>query len=126
MMELKFMTDMLLARKCLHGYWDCETNAKGSLPDTREGSTMAMIDNTIYVFGGFSREIYNDTRAFDVDTKTWRVVEYEPGRRVPDKRQNHTMIPYDDRLILFGGSGPYMPSVKMRVSYNDLWAFDTK
>ena len=126
MLELKNTTDMLLARRLLHGYWDCVTDAKGALPDSREGSAMAMVDSTIYVFGGFSREIYNDTRAFDVDTKTWTVINYEPGRRVPDKRQNHTMVAHDDQLILFGGSGPYMPSVKMRASYNDLWSFDTR
>ena len=126
MMELKTTTDLLLARRLLHGYWDCVTEAKGALPDSREGTAMAMVDSTIYVFGGFSREIYNDTRAFDVDTKTWRVVKYETGSRVPDKRQNHTLVAYDDRLILFGGSGPYMASVKMRASYNDVWTFDTK
>ena len=36
------------------------------------------------------------------------------------------MIAYGDKLLLFGGSGPYIPSVKMRASYNDLWSFDTK
>ena len=65
MMELKTTTDALLARKLLHGYWDCVTDAKGALPDSREGSTMAMVGETVYVFGGFSRDIYNDTRAYN-------------------------------------------------------------
>lgn len=76
MLELKTTTDLLLARRLLHGYWDSVTEAKGALPDSREGTAMAMVDQTIYVFGGFSREIYNDTRAYDVDTKTWRVINY--------------------------------------------------
>ena len=125
MLELKTMSDKLVARKLLHGYWDCITEAKGCLPDSRESSTMAMVDETIYVFGGFSREIYNDTRAYDMQHKTWRPIVYEPGERVPDKRQNHTMLTYGKNLYLFGGSGPYMPSVKMRASYNDTWAFET-
>ena len=125
MMELKRMTDMLLSRKMLVGYWDSIADTRGCLPDSREGSTVAMVGSTIYVFGGFSRDIYNDTRAYDQGTKTWKLIQYEPGQRVPDKRQNHTMIAYDNKLILFGGSGPYMPSVKMRASYNDLWSFNT-
>ena len=36
------------------------------------------------------------------------------------------MVAYKDQLVLFGGSGPYMPSVKMRASFNDLWVFKTK
>ena len=123
MLELKTMSDKLVARQLLHGYWDSITEAKGPLPDSRESSAMAMVDDTIYVFGGFSREIYNDTRAYDMSCRTWRPIKYEPGERVPDKRQNHTMVTYDSKLYLFGGSGPYMPSVKMRASYNDTWAF---
>ena len=86
MMDLKTTTDILLARKLLHGYWDCITDAKGCLPDAREGTTMAMVGETVYVFGGFSRDIYNDTRMYNLDTKTWKGIHYEPGRRVPDKR----------------------------------------
>jgi N-acetylneuraminic acid mutarotase len=33
---------------------------------------------------------------------------------------------YGDKLILFGGCGPYMESVRIRISYNDLHTFDTK
>ena len=86
MLELKTMSDKLVTRKLLHGYWDCITEAKGALPDSRESATMALVDETIYVFGGFSREIYNDTRAYDMSSRTWRPVVYEPGERVPDKR----------------------------------------
>ena len=35
------------------------------------------------------------------------------------------MIAYDDRLFLFGGSGAYIPSAKMKASFNDLWCFNT-
>ena len=86
MMELKATTDALLARKLLHGYWDSVTDVRGALPDAREGSTMAMVGETVYVFGGFSRIIYNDTRAYNQDTNTWRIVKYDPSKRVPDKR----------------------------------------
>ena len=78
MVELKTMTDELLQRKLFHGFWDCATDDKGSIPDSREGAAIAMVDNTIYLFGGFSREIYNDTRLYDVDTRTWSILEVKP------------------------------------------------
>ena len=126
MIELKTMTEGLLQRSIFHGYWDCITDDKGSIPDSREGSAMAMVDNTIYLFGGFSREIYNDTRYYEIDNNVWGTVQPGPDSKIPEKRQNHTMVSYKDQLLLFGGSGPYMPSVKMRASFNDLWVFKTK
>lgn len=126
MVELKTMTDDLLQRKLLHGFWDCPVDDKGSIPDSREGAAIASIENTIYLFGGFSREIYNDTRFYDLDSNTWGTVEPKPDFKVPEPRQNHTMVSYKDQLILFGGAGPYIPSVKMRASFNDLWTFKTK
>ena len=78
MVELKTMTDELLQRKLFHGFWDCATDDKGSIPDSREGAAMAMVENTIYLFGGFSREIYNDTRSYDLDSRTWSAVEAIP------------------------------------------------
>ena len=78
MKEFWSLTEMLLDRSLLHGYWDSITNTSGSLPDSREGSAMTMIGKNIYLFGGFSREIYNDTRIYNQDTKSWKLIKYEP------------------------------------------------
>lgn len=32
---------------------------------------------------------------------------------------------YDNKLIIFGGAGSYIQSIKMRLSFNDLHIFDT-
>ena len=34
------------------------------------------------------------------------------------------MVRYKNLLIIFGGAGPYIPSIKMRLSYNDIHIFD--
>jgi Galactose oxidase, central domain len=35
------------------------------------------------------------------------------------------MIPYDKKLVVFGGAGGYLTAIKMRMSYNDVHIFDT-
>lgn len=34
------------------------------------------------------------------------------------------MISYENKLVIFGGAGPYINSIKMRLSYNDVHIFD--
>ena len=98
MIELKTMTEGLLQRSIFHGYWDCITDDKGSIPDSREGSAMAMVDNTIYLFGGFSREIYNDTRYYEIDNNVWGTVNPGPDSKIPEKRSTTLKVPLKLRV----------------------------
>lgn len=36
------------------------------------------------------------------------------------------MITYQNKLVVFGGAGSYIQSIKMRLNYNDIQVFDTK
>jgi hypothetical protein len=36
------------------------------------------------------------------------------------------MLPYDKKLVVFGGAGGYLPAIKMRMSYNDVHIYDTE
>ena len=36
------------------------------------------------------------------------------------------MVPYDKKLVVFGGAGTYISSIKMRLSFNDVQIFDTE
>lgn len=49
----------------LYGQWSIQTH-QGAIPDSREGATACMIDNYLYLFGGFSRDLFKDVRVFDV------------------------------------------------------------
>ena len=36
------------------------------------------------------------------------------------------MLAYDRKLVVFGGAGAYMQTVKMRLSFNDVHIYDTE
>ena len=125
MYEMKQNFDDLMSKSIYHGYWETINENKGCLPDARKGATMNMIGSSIYVFGGLSRETYNDIKIFELDHRKWKAVSYE-GMKVPEARIHHSMVNFDNNLALFGGGGAYMSKLKMRSSYNDIWVFDTR
>ena len=73
--ELEHKLDLLKNKRIFHGYWDCINDVKGCLPEARKGASMNIIGSEIFVFGGFSRDTYNDLKVFDVTTCKWREVE---------------------------------------------------
>ncbi len=42
----------------------------------------------------------------------------------PRARFAHSMVTYKNRLYIFGGAGPYIRQIKMRLGLNDLWIYD--
>jgi hypothetical protein len=50
----------------IYGLWDI-MYPSGSMPDSREGSATIMYENNLYIFGGFSRDIFNDLRVLDMN-----------------------------------------------------------
>ena len=122
--ELRTMMTKLRNRRIQHGYWDAINETSGCLPESRKGATMNMINNEIYIFGGFSRDTYNDLKVLNISHNHWREVHTQ-SRVLPDPRNCHTMINYGKKLVLFGGGGAYMPNLHMMPSYNDIWMFDT-
>lgn len=82
-----------------------------------------MVDNNLYLFGGFSRDLFRDVRVFDIQTQRWRLITPSRGN-MPNPRFAHTMCQYQNKLYVFGGAGPYINSIKMRLSYNDVQVFD--
>jgi len=47
--------------------------------------------------------------------------------KIPQARTNHSMCLLEkDKIVIFGGAGPYMPSVELRISYNDVQIYDTQ
>ena len=123
--EFKAQMDQLKDKKMYHGYWDCIHDVKGCLPESRKGASMNLIGNEIYIFGGFSINTYQDMKVFDIFSSRWREVETSAMRVIPEPRVSHTMVKYNNALILFGGCGAYMPNLQMMPSFNDIWMFDT-
>lgn len=70
--ELREMLTMLRKKKLDHGYWDLIKDTSGCLPESRKGASMNLVANEIYVFGGFSRETFNDLKVFNISQHHWR------------------------------------------------------
>lgn len=85
---------------------------------------MNLVNSEIYVFGGFSRDIYNDLKVLSIRDNHWRDVHTE-SRVIPDPRNCHTMVNYGNKLVLFGGGGAYMPNLHMIPCFNDIWFYET-
>ena len=107
------------------GIWNL-MDTSGSTPNSREGAAACIVGNNIYLYGGFSRDIFSDLRLLDQTEQKWKVIEPAQLRQEkPSARFNHTMMNYNNRyLIMFGGAGTYLKSVKMRLCLNDLFLFD--
>eukprot|EP00347_Sterkiella_histriomuscorum_P022130 403331578 len=120
--QLKTCRSSLEDQDMLYGQWSILTQ-QGSIPDSREGSTACMIDNNLYLFGGFSRDLFRDVRVFDIQTQRWRLIMPNKGN-MPHARFAHSMCQYDNKIYIFGGAGPYISSIKMRLSFNDVQVFD--
>ena len=58
-----------------HGYWDCIIDSKGGIPESRKGTTMNLVGNELYIFGGFSRDTYNDLKILNLSSNRWREVD---------------------------------------------------
>ena len=48
--------------KIIKGFWNTDFDACGSLPPSWEGAKIWIYQDKLYLFGGFSRTVYNDIR----------------------------------------------------------------
>ncbi|KAI5283580.1 Negative regulator of mitotic exit, partial [Ascosphaera aggregata] len=113
----------------------------GPRPKGRYGHTLNIVGSKIYVFGGQSDDgsFFNDLICFDLnalqkasnrwqflidntsDSETGAIpVDETTGKlKVPPARTNHTMVTFNDRLWLFGGTdGVHW--------FNDAWVYDPR
>ncbi|KAI1329921.1 hypothetical protein F5Y16DRAFT_59807 [Xylariaceae sp. FL0255] len=101
----------------------------GPRPSGRYGHSLNMMGSKIYIFGGQVEGYFmNDLSAFDLNqlqmpNNRWEVLieNTESGvgsnGKVPPARTNHSMITYNDKLYLFGGTNGFQ-------WFNDVWCYD--
>lgn len=68
------MHDNLYNRRLMHGFWDNIFECQGNLPDAREGATISLLNEKIYVFGGFSRILFDDLKVLDLVSGIWKQI----------------------------------------------------
>ncbi|KAI4162765.1 MAG: hypothetical protein LQ342_003652 [Letrouitia transgressa] len=103
----------------------------GIRPAGRYGHTLNILGSKIYVFGGqVEGYFFNDLLAFDLNalqaaSSRWEMVIPNsndggpPEGQVPPARTNHTVVSWNDKLYLFGGTNG-------NEWFNDVWAYDPR
>ncbi|KAF2643092.1 hypothetical protein P280DRAFT_394210 [Massarina eburnea CBS 473.64] len=106
---------------------------QGPRPTGRYGHTLNILGSKIYIFGGqVEGHFFNDLVAFDLNSlqsaaSRWEVLlpnqkEGEvssPQGRSPPARTNHSVVTWQDRLYLFGGTDGIN-------WFNDVWTYDPR
>ena len=101
----------------------------GERPSGRYGHTLNILGSKIFIFGGqVEGYFFNDLVAFDLNALQQHANRWEilipnsndsglPPGSTPPPRTNHTIVTWNNKLFLFGGTDG------MRW-YNDVWLYD--
>lgn len=101
----------------------------GPRPSGRYGHSLNILGSKIYVFGGQVEGYFmNDLVAFDlnqlqVPTNRWEMLIRNsdeggpPAGQIPPARTNHSIVTYNEKLYLFGGTNGFQ-------WFNDVWCYD--
>ncbi|KAL2158376.1 hypothetical protein VTH06DRAFT_4424 [Thermothelomyces fergusii] len=101
----------------------------GPRPSGRYGHSLNILGSKIYIFGGQVEGYFmNDLTAFDLNqlqnpNNRWEMLlpnsdaGAQPQGKLPPARTNHTMVTFNDKLYLFGGTNGFQ-------WFNDVWSYD--
>ncbi|CAI6337713.1 unnamed protein product [Periconia digitata] len=106
---------------------------QGPRPTGRYGHTLNILGSKIYIFGGqVEGHFFNDLVAFDLNslqssTSRWEVLipnqkegaVSSPTGRSPPARTNHSVVTWNDKLYLFGGTDGIN-------WFNDVWTYEPR
>ncbi|KAL6712530.1 Negative regulator of mitotic exit [Coniothyrium glycines] len=104
---------------------------QGPRPTGRYGHTLNILGSKIYIFGGqVEGFFFNDLVAFDLNSlqssaSRWEVLlpntkdQVSPQMRAPPARTNHSVVTWNDKLYLFGGTDGV-------TWFNDVWTYDPR
>ncbi|OCU02165.1 hypothetical protein XELAEV_18007926mg [Xenopus laevis] len=74
-------------------------------PQRRYGHTMVAFDRHLYVFGGAAdNTLPNELHCYDVDSRSWEVIQPSPDSELPSGRLFHAAAVIADAMYIFGGT----------------------
>ncbi|KAK8202245.1 Negative regulator of mitotic exit [Zalaria obscura] len=103
----------------------------GPRPPGRYGHSLNILGSKIYIFGGqVEGFFFNDLVAFDLNalqqaSNRWEILIQNtidggpPHGQIPPARTNHSMVTWNDKLYLFGGTDGVQ-------WFNDVWSYDPR
>lgn len=98
-----------------------EIKPKGMSIMPRVSASSTLFNDHIYYFGGFDGKKWrNDTFTFDIKQQQWNQLDINMNvkqQKVPDSRCRHSMVLYQNRLVIFGGND-------YEKSFNDVYSLD--
>ncbi|PHH88094.1 hypothetical protein CDD83_7976 [Cordyceps sp. RAO-2017] len=96
----------------------------GPRPSGRYGHSLNILGSKIYIFGGQVEGFFmNDLSAFDLNqlqmpNNRWEILmQGDASPKIPAARTNHSMVTYNDKMFLFGGTNGFQ-------WFNDVWCYD--
>ncbi|EFY97062.1 Kelch repeat protein [Metarhizium robertsii] len=96
----------------------------GPRPSGRYGHSLNILGSKIYIFGGQVEGYFmNDLSAFDLNqlqspNNRWEILlPGDTSPKAPAARTNHSMITFNDKMYLFGGTNGFQ-------WFNDVWCYD--
>ncbi|EKX43235.1 hypothetical protein GUITHDRAFT_110652 [Guillardia theta CCMP2712] len=76
----------------------------GRRPTARGNHGLAVREDMLYVYGGFDGiQHLNDMYMLDLRSMTWQLLLPHAADRQPYPLSQHVLLPWDDKLISFGG-----------------------
>ncbi|CAD8049418.1 unnamed protein product [Paramecium sonneborni] len=85
-------------------HWIKLNKSKEKQPSPRDGSSIAIHNSNLYMFGGKNGDLrYNDLWSFDLSTQEWNFIPINNLYDIPMSRSGHSLIVYQNQLVLFGG-----------------------
>ena len=91
--------------------WLSRPSVSGSIPGARDGHTAVVINNQMYIFGGYeelTERFSNDIYVLDLKTFVWKYLSVRGTP--PSWRDFHSAVAFNNKMFVFGGrsdrSGP--------------------
>lgn len=85
--------------------WSTPT-VTGMVPYAKDGHSACVIDNKMYIFGGFeylTDQYSQEVHCLNLDTLEWSIVNARGT--APSHRDFHTAVAVDKKMYIFGGRG---------------------
>lgn len=98
--------------------------ASSAAPSPRGSHSAVLIDDNVWVFGGYGgtgyqRHDFNDLYRLNIPAMAWTKVDAPAGTPVPAPRSGHVAVASRSKMLVHGGWSSAS-------QFNDLWAFDTE